>query len=200
MLCVLMDGRACTATELATAAEIAPSTASVHLKKLAQEGLVEVVAQGKHRYFRLSGPEVGAAIEALLVVAGVAPGKVRPSAPAGLRHARICYDHAAGEVGVALHDWMLAQGWLRAAGREYLLDAAAVAPLRRLGVDVGAAQAARRRFAYPCLDWSERRPHLGGALAAVLLEALLRKGIFARAPGHRALEVTRAGKRFLGKL
>ncbi len=112
MLCCLMDGHARTATELAAVAEVAASTASAHLARLKEQRLVDAVAQGKHRYFRLASGEVAAALESLLVVAGVARSSFRPSTPSPLRSARTCYDHMAGAAGVALHDHLRAQGWL----------------------------------------------------------------------------------------
>jgi DNA-binding transcriptional ArsR family regulator len=197
MLCLLMGGQACTATELAAAAEIGASTASAHLARLREQRLVQCVAQGKHRYFRLAGPQVGAAIEALLVVAGVSPAARASSTPNRLRRVRTCYDHAAGEVAVALHDRLLRPGWLQPAGAEYLLGAAGERALGDIGVDVAAAHKARRRFAGPCLDWSERRSHLGGALGAALLDALLERKWIARTMDSRALRITDTGKRAL---
>src|SRR5687768_6027917 len=115
MLCCLLDGHARTATELAAVGEVAASTASAHLARLKEQRLVESVAQGKHRYFRLAGSEVAAVLEGLLVVAGAPASEFRPTAPSRLRAARTCYDHMAGTAGVALHDRLHAQGWLHAA-------------------------------------------------------------------------------------
>jgi DNA-binding transcriptional ArsR family regulator len=197
MLCCLMDGHARTSTELAVVAEVSPSTASVHLGKLKEQHLVSMVAQGKHRYYRLAGPDVAAAIEALLRVAGVAPPVFRPSTPDRLRQARTCYDHMAGTVAVALHDHLHAQGWLTEADGDdtaYELSTDGAEALANLGLDVAAARAARRRFACSCLDWSERTPHLGGALGAALLALLLRRGWVERALDSRALSITRDGR------
>ncbi|HWC64457.1 MAG TPA: helix-turn-helix transcriptional regulator [Thermoanaerobaculia bacterium] len=198
MLCLLLDGRARTATELAVAAEVTPSTASVHLAKLRERGLVEVAAQGKHRYYRLGGPAVAAAIEALMIAAGGAGKPWRPSAPAGLTAARTCYDHMAGALGVSLHDRIVESGWLvqRPADGYDLTDAGTKA-LEAAGVDLAGSRALRRRFAFPCLDWSERRPHVGGALGAALLGLALRRKWVVRELDGRALDVTRAGRREL---
>ena len=112
MLCCLLDGHARTATELAAVAEVAASTASVHLARLREQKLVDVLSQGRHRYFRLAGPEVAAALEGLQVLAGAPQASFQPSTPSRLRAARTCYDHMAGAAGVALHDHLQRQGWL----------------------------------------------------------------------------------------
>ncbi|SFN07758.1 helix-turn-helix transcriptional regulator [Variovorax sp. OV329] len=198
MLCSLLDRHARTATELAVLAEVAPSTASAHLAKLREQGLVETLAQGKHRYFRLSSREVAAALEALQVVAGTPRQRFKPSTPSRLRLARTCYDHMAGAAGVALHDHLQSQGWLGdKAGEEggYELTSAGERALQDWGVDVEAARARRRRFACACVDWSERRPHLGGALAAAWLELAVRRGWVRPDLDSRALALTPKGRR-----
>jgi DNA-binding transcriptional ArsR family regulator len=203
MLCGLMDGHARTATELAAVAGVAPSTASVHLARLRDERLVASVAQGKHRYFRLSGPDVAAAIEGLMVLAGgSAPLAFVPRTPNRLRAARTCYDHMAGTAGVALHDRLFAQGWLAAAPHEdgYALTPDGAIALESLGLDIDAARAARRRFACACIDWSERRPHLGGALGAAWLQLALRRGWARQALDDRALTLTPKAQRELPEL
>lgn len=195
MLCVLLDGRARTATELAAAAEIGASTASSHFQRLREQGLVEQAAQGKHRYYRLANAEVARALEALLVVAGAERTPFKPNTPSALREARTCYDHMAGTLAVRIHDAMLARQWLAADGRDYALTPLGEASLAQVGVDVAQARQRRRRFACPCLDWSERRSHLGGALGAALLAALLARGWVDRGLDSRALSVTRKGAR-----
>ncbi|GAB6986153.1 ArsR/SmtB family transcription factor [Nocardioides pyridinolyticus] len=162
MLDALMAGRALTAGELARAAGVTASTASEHLARLRDGGLVEVVVQGRHHYHRITGPRVGAALEALAHVAP--PQPVRSLRQAGhaqaLGFARTCYDHLAGVCGVALHGALLSRAWLT---RAY-----DVTPLGRdrfagWGVDVDDVRSRRRSFARPCLDWTERRTHLAGA-------------------------------------
>ncbi|MBS0340556.1 MAG: helix-turn-helix transcriptional regulator [Proteobacteria bacterium] len=195
MLCCLLDGHARTATELAAVGEVAPSTASAHLARLQAEGLLAAQAQGKHRYFRLAGSEVAAALEALQVVAGVARQPFEPSTPSRLRAARTCYDHLAGAAGVALHDHFRAQGWIAPdedapQPGSYLLSAAGERAMQALGLDTEAARARRRRFACACLDWSERRPHLGGALGAAWLDLSLQRGWLRRDLDSRAVRVT----------
>ncbi len=200
MLCCLMDGHARTGTELAVVAEVSPSTASAHLARLKEQQLIQVFAQGRHRYYQLAGNDVALALEALLVVAGVPRPGFKPNTPNRLRNARTCYDHMAGSVAVALHDHLLTQGWLIAGAPDdsgYELTAEGEAAMAHLGVDVAAARKLRRRFACSCLDWSERRPHLGGALGAVLLQHLLQRGWVEQDLDSRALAVTRLGQRQL---
>lgn len=216
MLYSLSDGRARTSTELAAIAHVTPSTASVHLRHLKDCDLVAAVAQGKHRYYTLGGPHVAAALEALSVLAGstdsgygdsassnrqgVQRDRVVASTPAYLRAARTCYDHLAGTLGVRLHDRLVESGWVRGSTGDpasYDVTATGAAALRPLGVDVEMLREQRRRFAFACLDWSERRAHLGGALAAALLELALRRRWISREPGSRALRVTAGGRREL---
>jgi DNA-binding transcriptional ArsR family regulator len=199
MLYCLVDGRARTSTELAIVAEVTPSTASVHLQRLKMERLVTVLAQGKHRYYSLEGANVAAALEALSVLAGRTRNAFVPNTPNRLRAARTCYDHIAGTLGVALHDRIRALGWLsNAPGVEngYELTSRGTAALENLGVDVAAVRALRRRrFAYACVDWSERRPHLGGAIGAALLSLALKRKWVAQELDSRALNITKAGRR-----
>lgn len=197
MLYSLVDGRARTATELAAVAEVTPSTASVHLQRLRSQRLVGVNAQGKHRYYSLSGTQVADVLEALSVLAGGTQERFVPRTPRGLRLARTCDDHMAGTLGVALHDRFVAAKWLSAPGGDgsYELTAAGSKVAESLGVDLDATRALRRRFAFACLDWSERRPHLGGALAAALLSFALKKKWVTRDLEMRALTLTSTGRR-----
>jgi DNA-binding transcriptional ArsR family regulator len=198
MLYCLVDGRARTSTELAMIAEITPSTASVHLQRLKTERLVVVFAQGKHRYYSLEGAAVAAALEALSVLAGGARNAFVPNTPNRLRAARTCYDHIAGTLGVALHDRIKALGWLsRVAGADnnYELTRSGTKAFENLGIEIEATRTLRRRFAYPCVDWSERRPHIGGALGAALLEVALKRKWVIRELDSRALTVTKLGLR-----
>jgi DNA-binding transcriptional ArsR family regulator len=199
MLCSLLDGHARTATELTTLAEVGASTASAHLARLRDDGLLSMLAQGKHRYYRLASVEVARALEALLVVAGVPATPFTPSTPDRLRHARTCYDHMAGTVAVAMHDQLHAQGWLLDddGEGEYCLSEAGAAGMAALGIDVPQLQRQRRRFACACLDWSERRAHLGGALGAALLQLALRQRWAERELDSRALRLTPDGERRL---
>jgi len=197
MLYSLMDGCARTSTELAVAADVSPATASAHLNRLKAEGLVKALAQGKHRYYSLDGPNVAVALESLSVLAGD-PGPVfRSTVPSRLRNARTCYDHMAGTVGVSLHDRLHALGWLEpdTVPGAYRLTGPGDRALAALGIDLDAARALRRRFACACLDWSERRPHLAGALGAALLKVAMQKKWVTKDLDFRALTVTTLGRR-----
>lgn len=198
MLYCLMDGRARTSTELAIVAGVGPATGSVHLARLKEQRLVTVHAQGKYRYYSLEGSDVADALEALTVLVGGARKQFVPSTPAHLATARTCYDHMAGRVAVALHQRLNELGWLHpASGNTYELSAKGTAAVAALGIDIDATRALRRRFACACLDWSERRPHLGGALGAALLKLALRRQWVRQDLDSRALKVTRQGWRVL---
>lgn len=202
MLYCLLDGHARTSTELGIVAEVGPSTASVHLARLKEFHLVTVHAQGKHRYYSLKDEQVAHALEALSVVAGGRSGTFVPNTPNRLRAARTCYDHMAGEIAVALHDRLQALGWLRD-GRQsdqYELSEQGIEGLGRLGIDIQEIRSLRRRFAYACLDWSERRPHVGGALGAALLQLALRRRWVRQEVDGRALVLTDLGRREMAAL
>jgi DNA-binding transcriptional ArsR family regulator len=198
MLYCLMDGHARTSTELSVVADVSASTASAHLSRLTAASLVKVLVQGKHRYYSLASGDVASVLEGLSVLAGGARGTFTPRTPSRLRAARTCYDHLAGEVGVLLHDRFKALGFMRGApeGDEaaYDLSSEGTEALQALGVDVAATRALRRRFAYGCLDWSERREHLGGALGAAILKAALHRKWVIQDLDSRALSVTSRGR------
>ena len=204
MLYCLMDGHARTSTELSVVAEVSPSTASVHLQRLKMAHLVKVLVQGKHRFYSLDGPDVAGILEGLSVLAGGSRGKFVPSTPSRLRAARTCYDHMAGTVGVSLHDRFRALGWLsigvkgmgaKGGDSAYDLTPDGTKAFEALGVDLGAIRMLRRRFACACLDWSERRPHVGGALGAALLRIALKRKWVVQDLDSRALGVTSFGRR-----
>jgi DNA-binding transcriptional ArsR family regulator len=194
MLYCLVDGHARTSTELAIVAEVSPSTASVHLNRLRAEHLVRVAVQGKHRYYTLEGPNVARVLEGLSVLAGAGAGKFVPNTPSRLRAARTCYDHIAGTLGVALHDRFQALRWLSTG---YDLTPTGTKAFEALGIDIEETRTLRRRFAYACLDWSERRPHIGGALGAAIMRVALRRKWVMQDLDSRALGVTRLGRREL---
>jgi DNA-binding transcriptional ArsR family regulator len=197
MLDALLAGRALAAGELARHAGVTAPTASAHLRRLLDGGLVAVESQGRHRYYRLAGPAVAEAMEALSLIAPPRPVRsLRQSQRAEvLRFARSCYDHLAGVVGVALADALLRTGTLRAAGgRDYEVTAEGEAALAGLGVEVAALRRRRRAFARRCLDWTERAPHVSGALGAALLERLLELGWLARGRVPRGLVLTETGR------
>jgi DNA-binding transcriptional ArsR family regulator len=196
MLAALMGGVALTAGELAAEAGVTAATASGHLARLADGGLVTVARQGRHRYYRLASATVADAIQALMMVAVAGPPRHRPPGPrdAALRLARTCYDHMAGRLAIAVTDALDARGLVVVAedaalvtdeGRRFFCD---------FGLDLDTA-ASRRPFCRTCLDWSERRPHLAGRVGAALLGRVIDLGWVARQPGTRALRLTGAGER-----
>lgn len=194
MLAALMDGAALPAGEIAQAAGVNPSTASGHLAKLVDEGLVCVHVQGRHRYYRVRDSEVAQALEALSIVAerAATADKWLREPYRSLKFARTCYRHIAGELGVRLLQSLLAERRLAASDEGYGLTAAGQAWLREIGME---APAHAERYAFACLDWSERRYHLAGRLATSLLDHFMARGWLSRAPRSRALRLTPAGQR-----
>ena len=197
MLTALLDGRALTASELAYAAGVSPQTTSGHLAQLAEARLLTLTRQGRHSYYRLASPLVGRMLEGLMAVAVDGPPRYRPRwrGDDQLRQARTCYDHLAGRLGVALADALVARnhvvltedgGMATAAGEEFLL---AFCP------DIRHPGNGRRTFCRPCLDWSERRPHLAGAIGAALAARCFELGWIARIRDTRALAISPAGER-----
>ncbi len=196
MIWALMDGSARPASELALLAGVSPSSASGHLGRLVEGGVLSLEARGRNRFYRLAGPEVGQAVEALASASLALQPQRRslpPShgTPSALREARTCYDHLAGELAVGVFARMLDAGWIEQEGRTLRLSAAGLA---RLGIDLSEVRRRRRQFACACPDWSERKPHLGGALGAALLEACLRQGWLRPQDGSRALQVSSKGR------
>lgn len=201
MLLALMDGRALTAHELAEAGRVSAATASRHLGLLVEAGLLGLERQGRHRYHRLASPEVARLLEGLMQLAVRQAPAPRPVAvgprDAALRRARTCYDHIAGRLGVAIAAHLLEQGAIAfddEAGGQVTERAEAV--LRPLGLapqEVLATGTARRPQCRPCLDWSERRPHMAGRLGAMLCVHCLDRGWLRRTAGSRALEITPQG-------
>jgi len=196
ILCALMDGRALTAKELAYAARVTPQTTSGHLAKLTEAGLLERVRQGRHRYYRLASPLVGRMLEGIMVVAASAPPRPRPFAKIdeALRTARTCYDHLAGRLGVGLADALQTRGHVVFAGEAGALTETGVEFLHGFGVDLKDARRSQRALCRPCLDWSERRPHLAGALGAALAARCFDLGWLTRVRDGRALVITPAGR------
>jgi DNA-binding transcriptional ArsR family regulator len=194
MLDALFDGGERTAGALAKLAGIAPSTASGHLRMLAAGGLIVVEHRGRHQFVRLASPEVAQALEALSTIAPtVSSQDLRSwSRARALRQARTCYDHLAGALGVALTDALCTAGIL--AGGELTLTDDGAAQLQRFGVDLASLRTRRRPLTRACLDWSEKRPHLAGALGAALCQQLLHRGWITRMPEPRIVRLTPAGQ------
>jgi DNA-binding transcriptional ArsR family regulator len=203
MLMALMDGRAMPATQLAWAAGVTPQSASAHLAKLTGGGLLAVTRQGRHRYYRLAGPEVAQALEALGGLSPVPKPLDPPLSPKArrLREARTCYDHLARRLGVALADAFERAGLVEPDGAElYRLTAEGRARLKSLGVDLGAVRPNPRGHLRPCLDWTERRRHLAGPIAARLTERLFALGWLVRGGEGRSAVLTAAGRAGLREL
>ncbi|QCK84814.1 winged helix-turn-helix transcriptional regulator [Phreatobacter aquaticus] len=199
MLDALMSGRALTAGELAAEAGISPQTASGHLAKLREAGLVLVTSQGRHRYFRLSGPDIAQVLEGLMGIAartGRTRTRTGPRDPA-MRTARLCYDHLAGEWGVRLFDAFVAHGQLASDGEAASLTDQGRRFFAAEGIDMAELDRSRRPLCRACLDWSERRPHLAGALGKAVLDLALRRGYLRRVGENRTLAVTPPGQRAL---
>ena len=197
MLGALMDGASRPAGEIARAAGVHASTASAHLARLVEEGLLSLQAQGRHRYYRVSDPEVAHALEALSVLAErtSADGKWQREPYRSMKVARTCYRHLAGELGVRLFQALVARGRLSGGEDGYQLTARGRRWLEEIGMEAPPSRG--ERFAYPCVDWSERRPHLAGRLATSLLEHFVARHWLARAPHSRALSLTPQGRRSL---
>lgn len=204
MLVALVEGRALAAGELARRAGVSAATASAHLARLLDGELVGVIRQGRHRYYRLAGPDVAAAIEALSRLGPPLPpvSSLRQARDRdALRRARSCYDHLAGQVGVELYATLVGRGTLIAGNdaggngsSSATLELADETALTELGIDVDRLRRQRRAFARPCLDWTERAPHLAGALGAAVLDQMLALGWLRRPPnGGRGLIVTADG-------
>jgi len=203
MLHSLMDGRALTASELARAGGITPQTASGHLAKLVAAGLLAVETQGRHRYHRLASPAVARMMESIMEVASDAASGRRPIVvgprDAALRTARTCYDHLAGRLGVALADALVAGGHMELGSDAGVLTDSGMALLGEIGMDVDGIFARRgkrtgRLLCRPCLDWSERRPHLAGAVGAALCVHCFARDWIRRSEGTRAVVITPKGQ------
>lgn len=199
ILTSLLDGRARTATELAYTAGVTAQTASGHLGKLVEGRLLGVAVQGRHRYFRLASPEVARMLETILVVAAAEPEAAKPRATPRvspeLRAARTCYDHLAGRLGVAIADALVSRGLIVLSEEAGEATEAGRAWLAQFGVLVEPAGRSKRLFCRPCLDWSERRPHLAGRLGAALCRQCEELGWIDRARDGRVVTLTQTGRR-----
>lgn len=188
-----------TVTDLARASGVSASTASLHLTRLASQRLVAGETAGRERHYRLASPQVAEALEALQRIAN--PPRVRSlsarSAAQRLRMARSCYDHLAGRLGVDVTEALIVQGYLRSARDVFKLTDAGESWLESLGADVEELRAQRRGFALRCQDWSERRPHVAGAVGAAMMHLFLEHKWVTRRPRERALRIAPAGERAL---
>ncbi|ARQ02102.1 ArsR/SmtB family transcription factor [Pseudorhodoplanes sinuspersici] len=196
MLSILADGRAFTAGELSAVARVTPQTASGHLARMVDAGLLVVASQGRHRYYRLASPQVALMLESMMVVAAEPThrlGRIGPS-DERLRLIRTCYDHLAGRLAVGIADMLVEAGHLSLSGDGGELTDSGRIFLRRLGLDLADAKNGRP-FCRPCLDWSERRHHLAGTLGARMMDHCLGAGWIKRSRSSRVVEVTPLGAR-----
>ncbi len=196
MLASMMDGRFHTASELAYMAAIKPQTASFHLAKLVDGKLVKVEKQGRHRYFQLAGEDIAQLLESFLIMSP--PPEVRSLKQSSqmkiLQDARTCYDHLAGKLGVQLTESLLNTGYLELDQKQFVITAEGTQFFTDFGLDLDELKRKRRSFSHACLDWSERRYHLGGALGHGLLTHLLNLEWITRVPSIRAIKVTEKGR------
>jgi DNA-binding transcriptional ArsR family regulator len=203
MLTALLNGAALTASELALEANVTKQTASSHLSKLVEGGLVAVEAQGRHRYYRLADADVAGLLETLMGVAARAKAlrtRPGPKEPA-LRRARVCYDHLAGELGVGLFDAFLKNKWMvPGPEKTFALTRLGRIKVQSFGVDLEEIEAGARPICRSCLDWSVRRHHLAGALGAAILERIFERHWATQRRGSRVLEFTRAGEAGLQRI
>jgi DNA-binding transcriptional ArsR family regulator len=191
MLVTLMDGRALTAGELARAAGVTAPTASGHLAKMLEAGLLALECQGRHRYYRLASPAIGAMLEAMMVASNAKPVRTGPR-DAAMRRARICYNHLAGEIAVAIADSMSAHGQIELSTDGAALTSAGRDLLNEIGIELPERTAAI--FCRPCLDWSERRHHIAGTVGAALYDAFLARNWIRRVDGSRTVAFTLPGR------
>jgi DNA-binding transcriptional ArsR family regulator len=198
LLWTLADGRALPACELALEARVGAPTISFHLGKLIAGGLVAAEKHGRHRYYRLADPALALLLEQLATRSPAASARSFAEGQNGkkLRFARSCYDHLAGKLGVLVAEKLAAAGRLVPQGLDYELSESGREFFARHGIDLAVAGTARRAFARACLDWSERRHHLAGALGAAWLRHLLQRELLKRAPTGRVLVLTAAGRHF----
>ncbi len=197
-----MDGRALTATELSRVAGVTPQTASSHLARLTSAKLVTVRKQGRHRYHRLARPEIARMLERMMQIAAtndLAPKRKVVTGPRdeAMQRARTCYDHFAGRLGVAISDRLIAKGAVELDSESGLLTAKGTAYLDGYGIEISGSRKSARPVCRPCLDWSERRPHIAGKLGAAICTHYFDKGYVRRRNGTRALEITPPGQRAL---
>jgi DNA-binding transcriptional ArsR family regulator len=197
MLSALLDGRALTASELAYAARVTAQTASAHLAKLTEAGLLSVVRTGRHRYFRLASPKVVEMLDGIVAVALENRPRYRPLSRQAreLSEARICYDHLAGRLSVDLTDFLTTHEYIVLGDEAAEITPAGARFLTEFGIDLPAPNSTRRNFCRWCLDWTERRPHLAGAVGAALTKRCFDLGWTERMKHGRAVIVTTSGKR-----
>ncbi len=195
MLWNLLDGRAYTATELAICADISKQSCSNHLAKLVEGNLLSIENQGRHKYYRFANDRVAQAVENIAYLLP-APHDFEKSKekPEGIKLARTCYDHIAGSLGVKIATGMLEKGIIRENVGQYEITTEGASWFQFYGINLHTLQQMKRRLAYPCLDWSERKHHIAGALGAAILDAFLHRDWVRKKPNTRELLITPLGK------
>ncbi|MGV8920851.1 MAG: ArsR/SmtB family transcription factor [Pseudomonas sp.] len=208
MIWALMDGTARASDELALLAGLSTSSAGAHLSRLATGGLIKLEARGRKRFFRLAAPEVGAAVEALASASLIRPDHVSKSIaqpvplnpPLPLRRARVCYDHLGGELAAELYERLLDAGWIEQQEQRVEVTSKGVTQFAECGIYVPALAQRKRQTVCACPDWSERKPHLGGALGAGLLQMFIQLGWLRTTEESTALQVSTNGQRQISKI
>ena len=202
MLTLLMDGKAHTATELAVEGDVTPSTASSHLARLQDGELITLSRQGRHRYFRIAGPQVAVMLEGLMNIASTGMRRIRRAGPINeeMRRARICYDHLAGEAAIHLLERLRKKSFISSEDQTMALTQSGEDWCGRIGIDLAPLRSKRRRLCRACLDWSERRMHLAGALGAAILDRLFSLRYAEREVGSRVVILSPQGERFIERL
>jgi DNA-binding transcriptional ArsR family regulator len=193
ILIALLDGRSLPATELAQRAGITCQTASSHLAKLTEGRLLKVIPQGRHRYYRIANARVADLLESMARFAPRTEAE-DPGPQSPMQIARTCYNHLAGSLGVRLTAAIVDRGFLREVGRDYQLTRKGAEWFSDLAIDIGSLRRSGRVFARQCLDWSERRNHLAGALGSALADQLFERGWIEHLKGTRAVEITEVGR------
>ncbi|CAL2102412.1 Uncharacterized HTH-type transcriptional regulator YdfF [Tenacibaculum sp. 190130A14a] len=202
MLWNLLDGRAYTATELANCSAVSLQSASNHLAKLLQKNILTVEKQGRHRYYRFSSPEVAQVIESMASLLSLQKDykKIKRPKATAFTYARTCYQHLAGEVGVKITEALVSQEIITPVEKQYIVTHSGKQWFLDLGINTEKIQNAKRSFAHQCLDWSERKHHLAGALGDAFLETMLANDWFRKHKNTRELVLTSKGSFHLKKL
>ncbi|MEO1652725.1 MAG: helix-turn-helix transcriptional regulator [Bacteroidota bacterium] len=202
MLWHLLDGRAYTAFELALIADISKQSCSNHLKKLLDKNILKVEKQGRHRYFRLYDDQVAKALEGIAFLMPQEPAKHASDSQEkiiGVKYARTCYDHLAGYLGVSIREHLQNHAYISLHNEAYECTPKGLEKFKSLGIEIEKLKSLKRKFAYPCLDWSERKPHIGGALGAALLCFMLDNAWVRKNKNSRELFLSAKGQLELEK-
>lgn len=194
ILSLLMEGRAFTSKELSYGSDIDPATGSLHLSTLVSSGLISCIKQGRFKYYRLASTEVAHLIETMMTIVQVNNLKMRKLPKKSLCDARYCYDHLAGSLGVRIYDFLIENGYLERQEKRYSITNTGVSFLEKCGIKAEQIEGSHRKFAYSCLDWSERRYHLAGSLGKAIADSFINNGWVKREKSSREVCVTPEGE------